>query len=737
MARAWILLLGAMFGTLAARGQDAVEALRATLTADPIDAAALGKQLPPVVAAGAAAGLPPILEALDREEKALEESAVTVARGRARAELEKDGAKPDADGPGEKGENRLAKAAGESSKTAPIVELLRKASLDLCDAVTAKADFGALNLVIQVYENQTGRVEALETKDEAVHGRLADLSAKLYELEQARADVERRRNVALDKAEQQVRVEQTARALEHRREVRRRLSVAGGRLLAGAKGPDADRAVADLDKKVDRKAPPEERIRWIDLYARLGRDTIPAEVLEVAETAAKQWRVHEEEVGKLRDKYEKAKEAYFKSTDVKHNTVNRATAEAFAALTKQMQAATSAQRDMDRLRLAAGRALGASVMAVPEASRDRLVDWLLSVAQNEKDLDTRCAVVESLGLLDHPKVRDTLRKWLVSEKETRVRLEALEALVQLKDADAMEIVRARLLAHENWRVRAAAISALVRVPQKESIPALIAALETEVGRVREDVTQALQTLTGQSFAMSALPWKKWWDEKGATFQLADAAAQRRLAVSAWDAAGAGKVTFYGISSVSQHVCFVIDISLSMQEPAGDEASTGGKDAGRSKSKLDVCKEQMKQAIDGLSDGDTFTIIAFAGKVEKWQSKMTKVSASSKERAKKWIDDDLDLDKGTNIYAGLKAAFDIAGLGSRDSEYRSEIDTIFFMTDGQPTVGEVTDALELRRLVREWNRLSRIRIHTIGVGKDPNIALLYGIAEDAGGQFQHR
>jgi hypothetical protein len=483
-----------------------------------------------------------------------------------------------------------------------------------------------------------------------------------------------------------------------------------------------------LDKKVDGKAPPEDRIHWIDLYARLGRETIPADVLDVAQQAARQWKVHEEEANKLRDKYEKAKEAYFKSTDLKNNTVNRATAQAFDALQKQMQTATAGQRDMDRLRLAAGRAVGASVAAVPEGKRDKLVDWALLAAQNEKELDTRCALVESLGQLDDPKVREALRKWLVSEKETRIRLEALEALVQLKDADSMEVVRARLLAHENWRVRVAAVSALVRVPQKESVPALIAALEVEVGRVREDVTQALQRLTGQSLAMDANVWKRWWDQNGAAFKIEDVPKSRRLAVSAWDQAAGGKVTFYGISSISKHVCFVVDISLSMKEP--DSVASG-------KSKLDVAKEQLKQAIDGLSDGDTFSIVAFAGSVERWQSKMTKVSATNKDRAKKWIDNDLNLDLGTNIHAGMKAAFEIAGLGSRDSGYQSEIDTIFFMTDGQPTVGEVTDALELRRLIREWNRLSRIRIHCIGVGKDPNIALLYGIAEDSGGQFQHR
>src|SRR5262249_11717299 len=127
----------------------------------------------------------------------------------------------------------------------------------------------------------------------------------------------------------------------------------------------------------------------------------------------------------------------------------------------------------------------------------------------------------------------------------------------------------------------------VRLPQKESIPALIAALESEVGRMREDVTQALQNLTGQSFAMSAPVWKKWWESNAATFKIEDVAKARKAVVAAADAAEGGKVTYYGITSTSKHICFVIDISLSMNEPASDAGP---------KSKLDVSKEELKHAI---------------------------------------------------------------------------------------------------------------------------------------------
>lgn len=703
------VVLGAL-ATALRRAPDAVDDFKSLVKSSDVKADAIAKAFQPLIAAGTAAALPPLAEGLDHFEEQLESSSVTAARSG-------DG------GAGEKG----AKTSAESARAKENLDAVRKGSLELADAIGKKGDAAGLNLLVQAYERHTLRVDEQLRRAEEARGKLADLSTKLFELEQKKAPSDQITKTAQDKAEQAVRVELIGQVLDHRRELRIKLANATGALLQTAKGPDVDRTVATIEKKVESKAPPEDRIRWIALYARLGRETIPAEVLDAAQAAARQWKVHEDEANKLREKYEKATEAMFRSTD-KEGRVSQATILAYKTLEKQMQAATAGQRDMDRLRLEAGRSVGAAVAAVAEAKRDKLVDWALGAAQNEKEIDTRCAVVESLGQLDHPKVREALRKWLVSEKDVRVRLEALEALVQLKDLESLDVVRSRLLVHDNWRVRAAAVSALVRLPQKESVPALITALEGEVGRMREDVTQALQSLTGQSFAMSAPVWKQWWDKEGAAFKIEDVAKRRKAVVAAADAAEGGKVTYYGITSTSKHICFVIDISLSMNEPASDTGS---------KSKLDVSKEELKHAIDSLSDGDTFTVIAFAGSVEKWQPKMTKVTAAVKERARKWIDNDLNLDKGTNIYAGMRAAFEIAGLGSKDTGYTSEIDTIFFMTDGQPTVGEVQDPLELRRLIREWNRLSRIRIHCIGVGKDLNIPLLYGIAEDAGGQFQHR
>ena len=143
----------------------------------------------------------------------------------------------------------------------------------------------------------------------------------------------------------------------------------------------------------------------------------------------------------------------------------------------------------------------------------------------------------------------------------------------------------------------------------------------------------------------------------------------------------------------------------MEEPATDS----------SKTRFEVLKQELKTVIATLTEEDEFTLIVYCGAAERWKDRMTAASDSIKQQANEWIDT-LELCEGTNIYLGCMTALKLAGLGdATDSRYRTLVDTIYFLSDGQPTVGEIIDPDEIRIRVREANKLSRIRINTIGVG----------------------
>ena len=71
--------------------------------------------------------------------------------------------------------------------------------------------------------------------------------------------------------------------------------------------------------------------------------------------------------------------------------------------------------------------------------------------------------------------------------------------------------------------------------------------------------------------------------------------------------------------------------------------------------------------------------------------------------------------GTNVYDALAAAFD-----------DDRIDTIYLLTDGDPSAGEIVDAGTLREEVARWNSIRGIRIHCIAVGKDSPLKIDRGL-----------
>lgn len=742
----WVLVLAGI------AGDGPIAALKSALGNNDHDPAVAQSALDAVVAAGAAEGLGPLWTALDRYGDLLGKSEVEAARTRAalaRAPAEGDPAAAAAgDGVADREAKKsvLANTLAGASRQQQMLDLVVRGIGTLLDALAAKPQSAAVPHLFEVYEESSRRVGELEQSEEKLKGEFAQASSRLFTAEndagnaakgdgagsgkggREHGDVDR---LASEKAELQAKVERTELLLEFHRGARRQLVATTGTVLRGAKGTEVDAALKQIERKVDGKATPAERALWVDLYARLGREEVPGELLGVATEMSRTLKRGEADLAKLRESYEKNKELYFKATELgqKTGTISVAVKNAFESSQKAVSDAAAAAVALERLRTACGRAVGPAVASLAEgAKRDKGIATLLAAARGERELEARVAVLEGAGAVDLPAVREALRKVLVDDKDVKARLAALEALVELADLPAIEVARTRLLAHENWRVRVAAVSALARVPQKESIAPLIQALGVEQGRVREDVAQALQQLTGQTLAMSAPVWQQWWDGAQATFVVADAAGRRKPRVAAWEQQGEGKVSFYGITSVSKRVCFVLDVSLSMREPISSKSQ---------RTKIDVAKEQLKQAIAGLSDGDQFAVVVFAGSATRWSNKMTTVTTAVKQKVAEWIDSKIELDQGTNIHAGLKEAFTIAGMGARDAAYDAAIDTLFFLSDGDATVGEIQDPLEIRRLVREWNQLSRIRIHAIGVGEAPNIALLYGLAEDSGGQFQKR
>ena len=91
---------------------------------------------------------------------------------------------------------------------------------------------------------------------------------------------------------------------------------------------------------------------------------------------------------------------------------------------------------------------------------------------------------------------------------------------------------------------------------------------------------------------------------------------------------------------------------------------------------------------------------------------------------------------TNLYGALDKALDFGGRGLHDKYYAAGFDTLYVISDGAPTVGEVTDKEEIRRRVRAANQLRKIAIHCVTFGDKNDTDFLKPLAEENGGRHIH-
>ncbi len=292
------------------------------------------------------------------------------------------------------------------------------------------------------------------------------------------------------------------------------------------------------------------------------------------------------------------------------------------------------------------------------------------------------------------------------------RQSAAVAFAELRTPEALEALY-RLLADPEYAVRAEALEAVTTMRRKDSIEPLIARLSAETGKLRMDVGQSLRRLTGLEFGPLAERWKTWWHAEGASFELptVEEVNAREAAFAERHAADSTRSRFYGLEVVSDRVCFVLDVSRSMEERVGTGTET----------RLDVAKRELTAALARFPDGELANVIFFSGSVFPWRDELTVFNPRARQDATEFVAKQTG-QSGTALFDGLEAAFE-----------DPRIDTIYLLTDGEPTQGRITDPLEIRAEIRRMNSVRKITIHAISIGGREN--LLEELAADSGGQYR--
>ena len=115
------------------------------------------------------------------------------------------------------------------------------------------------------------------------------------------------------------------------------------------------------------------------------------------------------------------------------------------------------------------------------------------------------------------------------------------------------------------------------------------------------------------------------------------------------------------------------------------------------------------------------MIFFSSGVRAWKGRLVQATARNLAQASGYVYG-LQAEGMTNAYGALARAL-------KDPH----VDTIFLLSDGQPTAGRITDPHAIRAAVRKMNSFRRIVIHCIGIGGHDR-EFMKGLAEDNGGKY---
>lgn len=285
-----------------------------------------------------------------------------------------------------------------------------------------------------------------------------------------------------------------------------------------------------------------------------------------------------------------------------------------------------------------------------------------------------------------------------------------------------QAVRAAIeaLGRTSWRADMALVRFLDDFRSLEAVPALIAVLErfrdhpeqVEEGRLsgllRYQVHELLVSMTGAVFpADQPDRWRTLWDTEKDKLEVT-----KKHAPASAGATTAGD--FFGIPIEGTRVVFVLDLSGSMQWPVTHDAGASRKER---RSGLDFAKQELSRAIAALPPNAQCNLVTFNGnpKPESWNKDLVPATERNRDRLLKYVDG-LRADGGTNLWGALEEALKIRSL-VQDAKYDTNIDELFVLSDGAPSVGAVVDPVQILRLVQESNRFAATRINTVFVNTE--------------------
>jgi len=338
----------------------------------------------------------------------------------------------------------------------------------------------------------------------------------------------------------------------------------------------------------------------------------------------------------------------------------------------------------ERVRLSAIEALGALRFKGALGALKAMYDKEEHKANSAGNAVIMYETLRAMGRIGGKEARPALQG-AAKSKDWRMRLAAAEVMLDhFRDPQSLDLMRA-LSKEERQVIREEAAVSVGRNKVEPLFDTLILTMREGNLRCKWAAYEGMKAISGQDLSLAPDAWSKWWSDKkkGKLTKEGKLAKGERMSVS----------TYYNFKIFSDRVLFVVDISGSMKWLA------------QPPQRIDIAKKELVQAIRSLDSKTLFNVMTFSSDIHMWSDKGEIAATDSNVKdSLKWIDKRLLARGGTNTHLALMASI----------RRNPKVDTVFFMSDGLPSGGQIELQEEILVALRDENRFRKVKFNTIAL-----------------------
>ncbi len=370
------------------------------------------------------------------------------------------------------------------------------------------------------------------------------------------------------------------------------------------------------------------------------------------------------------------------------------------------------------------------------ASRPRLEELL-----GDRHWLVKADAAYALQQLGDPASRAVLAKHL-DTKDEKAWMAVTDAFASFPGRTKRETQDiARRISGKRWQVRLTAVRALRRVGTDDCLEPLVLQFASEDGRLKKELHATLKVIARDDLGPNPDTWRRWWDHQKKTYGGLPQDLPEMPANPADERYGdpndvpEDQPHYYGRRFFSRSICYVLDTSGSMKftmKIKPEQVALLG-NIPTSGSRMEIARAALVDSIQRLDPRTRVRMVFFSTQVQVLEPDLAQASAAHVAAIRRKLAS-VEPDGGTNFYGAIRAALGMHQTSTLDKALPETPDTVFFLTDGRPTRGQIQPMPELTSWMRNVNRFAKVRLHVIALGElNVDIEALRTLAEAGDGE----